>query len=115
MAWTAPRTWVAGEMATAALLNTHLRDNLLALDQHTHIGSAGDGSAVLTSISRIEMATASTATATGTLIRNGTDLFWGNGSTAINITLIGAAAGTASLRALGTANGTQAAPGDHGH
>lgn len=29
MTWTAPRTWVAGEVVTAALLNTHLRDNLL--------------------------------------------------------------------------------------
>lgn len=29
MAWTAPRTWVAGEVLTAALLNTHVRDNLL--------------------------------------------------------------------------------------
>ena len=29
MAWTAPRTWVVGEVLTAALLNTHLRDNLL--------------------------------------------------------------------------------------
>lgn len=28
MAWTAPRTWVTNEIATAALLNTHLRDNL---------------------------------------------------------------------------------------
>lgn len=28
MAWTAPRTWVVGEVVTAALLNTHLRDNL---------------------------------------------------------------------------------------
>tara|TARA_R110000824_G_scaffold8899_2_gene40378 strand:- start:575 stop:1723 length:1149 start_codon:yes stop_codon:yes gene_type:complete len=27
MAWTAPRTWVAGELVTAALLNTHIRDN----------------------------------------------------------------------------------------
>lgn len=27
--WTAPRTWVVGEIVTAALLNTHLRDNLL--------------------------------------------------------------------------------------
>ena len=30
MAWTAPRTFVAGEVLTAALLNVHLRDNLLA-------------------------------------------------------------------------------------
>ena len=29
MAWTAPRTWVTGETVTAALMNTHVRDNLL--------------------------------------------------------------------------------------
>ena len=29
MAWTAPRTWVTGETVTAALFNTHVRDNLL--------------------------------------------------------------------------------------
>lgn len=29
MAWTTPRTWVTGETVTAALLNAHLRDNLL--------------------------------------------------------------------------------------
>lgn len=28
MAWTTPRTWAAAEVVTAALLNTHLRDNL---------------------------------------------------------------------------------------
>lgn len=31
MTWTTPRTWTVGELVTAALLNTHLRDNLLAL------------------------------------------------------------------------------------
>jgi hypothetical protein len=31
MAYTSPRTWVALETVTAALLNTHLRDNLLAV------------------------------------------------------------------------------------
>lgn len=31
MAWTSPRTWVAGETVTAALLNTHVRDNLKAI------------------------------------------------------------------------------------
>lgn len=30
MAWTSPRTWVASEIVTAALMNTHVRDNLLA-------------------------------------------------------------------------------------
>jgi hypothetical protein len=28
MAWTAPRTWVTGELVTASLLNTHVRDDL---------------------------------------------------------------------------------------
>lgn len=31
MAWTTPRTWVAGETVTAAIGNTHWRDNLLDL------------------------------------------------------------------------------------
>lgn len=30
MSWTAPRTWVANEVVTAAIMNTHVRDNLLA-------------------------------------------------------------------------------------
>ena len=28
MSWNSPRTWVAGEIVTAALMNTHVRDNL---------------------------------------------------------------------------------------
>lgn len=35
MAWTNPRTWLTGEVLTAALLNTHLRDNLLELNGAT--------------------------------------------------------------------------------
>lgn len=31
MAWTAPRTWVAGELVTAAIGNTHWRDNFIEL------------------------------------------------------------------------------------
>lgn len=31
MAWTTPRTWVVGEIATASIMNTHIRDNLAAL------------------------------------------------------------------------------------
>src|SRR5262245_26789338 len=31
MAWTTPRDWTAGETVTAAMLNTHLRDNLNAI------------------------------------------------------------------------------------
>lgn len=32
MAWTTPRTWIAGEILTAALLNLQLRDNFNELD-----------------------------------------------------------------------------------
>lgn len=28
MAWTTPRTWIAGELVTASICNTHIRDNL---------------------------------------------------------------------------------------
>lgn len=31
MAWTTPRTWTTGEIVTAAMMNTHVRDNLNAL------------------------------------------------------------------------------------
>lgn len=27
-AWTTPRTWVSGELVTASMMNTHVRDNL---------------------------------------------------------------------------------------
>jgi hypothetical protein len=32
MAWTSPRTWVSGELVTAALMNTYIKDNQTALD-----------------------------------------------------------------------------------
>lgn len=28
MAWTAPRTWTTGEVVTASIMNTHVRDNM---------------------------------------------------------------------------------------
>jgi hypothetical protein len=39
MAWTTPRTWTAGEVVTAAMMNTHIRDNLNVLK--TNIGDDG--------------------------------------------------------------------------
>ena len=30
MAWSAPRTWVTGELVTSTIMNQHVRDNLLA-------------------------------------------------------------------------------------
>jgi hypothetical protein len=53
MAWTAPKTWAVGETVTAAKLNTHIKSNLIALDQHTHDGSSGDGNDELTGLDHI--------------------------------------------------------------
>lgn len=47
MAWTAPRTYVTGEVLTASIFNTDHRDNLLALSTHGHSGSGGDGGTTL--------------------------------------------------------------------
>lgn len=45
MAWSDPRTWVAGELLTASLLNTHVRDNLIEVRRISgHV--AADGSIV---------------------------------------------------------------------
>lgn len=38
MVWTAPRTWVNGEIETETIFNTHVRDNLLALRPSAAIG-----------------------------------------------------------------------------
>lgn len=46
MAWTNPKTWVAGIKLTAAELNAHVRDNLLALRDHVHGGETAGGGAV---------------------------------------------------------------------
>lgn len=49
MAWTSPRTWVAGETVTAAVMNTHVRDNLKAIgDPLTAYGSASSWTASTT-------------------------------------------------------------------
>jgi hypothetical protein len=36
MGWTDPRTWVTDEVVTAGIMNTHVRDNLLALPHLFH-------------------------------------------------------------------------------
>lgn len=44
MPWTPPRTWSPGEKVTAALMNTHLRDNLNALAPKGIVVGFGDPS-----------------------------------------------------------------------
>lgn len=62
MSWTAPRTWVTGEIVTAALLNTHIRDNQVDLDRRTSpIGAVVATSQTTTSTSYTDLATAGPA------------------------------------------------------
>lgn len=44
MAWTAPRTWTDTELVTAAIMNPHVRDNLLALGPHLIVRKTADES-----------------------------------------------------------------------
>lgn len=46
MAWSAPRTWVVGEIVTAAELNTNVRDNMLMLGGADGVGTSFPGSPV---------------------------------------------------------------------
>ena len=44
MVWTAPRTWVDGELVTAAIMNPHVSDNLLAVGPHLIVRKTSDES-----------------------------------------------------------------------
>lgn len=116
MAWTAPRFWVTGEMATAALLNTHIRDNLLSLgSDHAHGGAAGGGTQALGPITQVNFADQGANPAVnGRLQRNAANLVYYNGTVARILTNEDPAAATPGLRSLG-AGATQAVAGNHSH
>lgn len=58
-AWTTPRTWVVGETVTAALFNTHIRDNSIDLDSRM---DALDGAVILAGTDTSEDSTTATVT-----------------------------------------------------
>mgnify|MGYP001601222043 CR=1 FL=1 len=114
MAWTAPRTYVANELVSAAILNVDLRDNLTALSTHAHAGAAGDGNDELSGLDVLAFDNvAASPNAAGELQRNGSNLEW-YGAAVVAITQADAAAATASPRTLGT-GALQGAPGNHSH
>ena len=123
MAWTAPKDWVSGEVITASgvgSLNEQIRDNMLMLSVHAHTGVAGDGSNTLTNVNLTNIQSfgfadqSANPDALGELQRNGNNLFYYDGTTAIDVTSADQVAGTASLRTLGQ-SATQAAAGNHQH
>jgi len=117
MAWTTPLTWTS-VMVTAAILNTHVKDDLLELSTHVHSGAAGEGSStlavlVLSAQNYFPFADQSGNPSTaGRLQRNGNNLMYYD--SALKQLTGDAAAGTASARTLGTGS-TQAAAGNHTH
>jgi len=120
MAWTALRDWVDGEIVTAAMFNEQIRDNMNMLSVHAHTGAAGDGSNTLTGVNLTNIQSfgfadqSANPDANGELQRNGSNLLYYDGTTAIDVTASDQSAGTGSLRTLGT-GAVQAAAGNHQH
>ena len=142
MVWTAPRTWAVGDVVTAALLNLHLRDESLAVDQHGHDGSAGDGDTTMGDLVKTTFTDAAAPAAPGagktavyavsgrphyragaggsdTEISDANDLHSENHASrhepsGADVMTVDAAVGTGSLRTLGS-GALQAAVGNHTH
>lgn len=112
MAWTAPIVWPVALQVTAALLNAHIRDNLLALDQHVHTGADGDGIEDI-GVDSITWGDQGVDPASSEFHRKSNDIIMNHGSLQ-NMTTVDAASGTLSLRTLGF-GALQLAPGDHTH
>ena len=111
-AWTTPRTWVDDEIITDTIMNTHVRDMFLFTDQHNHNDAAGQGNDELTGLDKLSFDNIGAPALAGELKRNGNFLEYFD----TEVVRLGsaAAAGTPSLRQLGTGD-TDASPGNHGH
>ena len=98
MAWTAPSTWVAGAILTAAQLNTQLRDNMLAggpiyateADRTAAIPSPFEGQRAY-----ITGSTVAAATGTTTAVPTGIQTIY-NGSAWVCVTEVGAYSNTSA-------------------
>lgn len=114
MVWGFIKLWIAGKQGDkiSTLLNAQLRDKMEVLDQHTHTGAPGDGSAELSGVDKVTLQNVGAPVAAGELKVNGTGLEWGAAGYVINNE--NAAIGVGSLRSTdGAAN--SAAPYTHTH
>ena len=142
MVWAAPRTWIDQEVVTVGNFNAHIRDNFLALDQHGHSGAAGDGGRSLGNLVLATFTDAAAPAAPGAGLTvlysvSGRPFYRAGGSGAstqladandlhaqthaashepsgADTMAVNAAAGTGSLRTLGS-TATTAAAGNHTH
>ena len=96
MAWTAPRTWIFAETVTVAHMNTHVRDNLLALWPYTANGDMKyrSGAAALTALA------IGTAGQVLTTNAGATAPEWAGGMKLIEETLLGAPAANFDFTAI---------------
>lgn len=61
MAWTTPRTWTVGELVTASIMNTHVKDNFNALNRAPCLAATVGAAQTTTSLSYTDLATAGPA------------------------------------------------------
>jgi hypothetical protein len=96
MAWTAPSTWVAGAILTAAQLNTQLRDNMLA-GGPIYTNEAARDAAITSPFegqrAYITGSTIAAATGTTTAVPTGVQTIY-NGTAWVCVTEIGASSTT---------------------
>lgn len=111
--WDTPRTWVANEVPTAAVMNAAIRDQQVVIGVHAHDGSAGEGNDELTGLDSIAFDDIGPPTAYQWK-RDGPHLKWHNGTKVIALTEPDAAAATPSPRTIGPGE-FQAASGTHTH
>ena len=118
MAWTAPRTWVVGEMVTFTVLNVHVRDNLIFIGTSHNHASAGStaGSPALGTLDSITFRTQ--APFQEGLNMFGTTPLW---TSAVGIFSLNKLQPTSTITLLSvgtidaTTGGTIAADGTHNH
>jgi hypothetical protein len=107
MAWTAPRSWITGEVVTAALLNAHVRDNLIDLDDRT--SPVGAVVATFESTSSTTYTDLATAGPTVNVLRIGAT---GKALVALHVAMSNATANVASYYSFAISGATTSAASD---
>ena len=74
MAWTVPKRWSVNELVTAALLNTHARDNLL--QSETAVAAAAGDLIYACGVNALTRVAAGSSRATATVASSGSTLEW---------------------------------------